>query len=469
MKNTKNWTVMIYLVGDTNLSVDFIWSILEICRVCDDSKAKNFNIVVQFDPSAPGFSTKRYIISELIEGLKKGIPLDELGEEVGYSETAAATVPAIKEFLIRCFREFPDTHRLLVLGGHASGVIGGALLDENSPGVRSNTISTGGIFRALDVAKNAQGVRKIDIFGLDCCVMNSLEVGSAVSKSVDYLVAAEGLEPKAGWPFEKILTILKDDPTIEPENFARLIVKEHTRYYEHYLMAGVSTDMSACNLKAARELRRLTNELATELLEHINERSLLDALVLSHWKAQSYNFENFVDIWDFCNLLEESCPDNFKGAANIKEACRKVKDFVKKKYVLKSCHTGAAFQHSHGVSIYFPWSEDEEELRKYGKLFFSKRHKWVKFLREYLAATQRAMREGTGDEKPPERSGRKGREIRGFVVPVIGRVFPDIPGSLIFPDIPGSLIFPDIPGSLGREMFSRVKNMPVKYKRDECE
>ena len=68
----KQWTVMVYLAGDNNLSEEMIYSIKEMYRV---GASQDFAVTIQFDPSAISPKVRRYEITrENIEDSKKRYP-----------------------------------------------------------------------------------------------------------------------------------------------------------------------------------------------------------------------------------------------------------------------------------------------------------------------------------------------------------------------------------------------------------
>ncbi len=54
-----DWTVMVYMAGDNNLSADCIWALTEMKKL---SGVKGLNIIAQFDPSDGRAKTRRYKI-----------------------------------------------------------------------------------------------------------------------------------------------------------------------------------------------------------------------------------------------------------------------------------------------------------------------------------------------------------------------------------------------------------------------
>lgn len=77
--------------------------------------------------------------------------------------------------------------------------------------------------------------------------------------------------------------------------------------------------------------------------------------------------------------------------------------------VLISCYSGPAFQHSHGLSIYFPWERSavDNELKQYNDLEFAKTTGWGVFLEKYLIKSQREARQ-IDTHGPSYKEGTKG-------------------------------------------------------------
>jgi hypothetical protein len=98
-----------------------------------------------------------------------------------------------------------------------------------------------------------------------------------------------------------------------------------------------------------------------------------------------------MDLHDFARqLLRFSAGRNGPGMDPIRKAGRRVLDAIGAA-VVSSGTTGAELQHSHGLSIYFPWSV-RDFFPEYRNLRFAEETGWVKFLEIYLRATQRMRR-----------------------------------------------------------------------------
>ena len=80
--------------------------------------------------------------------------------------------------------------------------------------------------------------------------MSMAEVYYQLAGSVDYLVGAEGFEPSGGWPYQRILELIGQNPRTvrRTEDIAKQIVDDYVLYYFDYALAGLSVDLSACRL-----------------------------------------------------------------------------------------------------------------------------------------------------------------------------------------------------------------------------
>ena len=455
----KDWTVMIYLAGDNNLSEECIWSIKEMYRA--GLNTDDIALVAQIDSRARRMqhfdigkdlhalrmetlnaANKTYRVVEgnaapkqvlaanpppLVSNDGRDGFLSSRGHKVavakakkaGYT-TAAASVPtppdsmatreALTSFIKRSTTEHPAEHYLLILSGHGAGAVGDSFLVDGFP---ESAFSMGELYGALADAKV-----QIDVLGMDACSMGMLEVGYQLSELVSFLVAAEGFELNTGWPYDKVLDTLNGNPTIQPAELAAKIVDDYTNYYSDYLMAGVSADLSVCDLTKSKELAGAVDRLAKLLTRNLPtakgtyrdtaHHTVADALLLAHWRAQSYRFDEHTDIWDFCNLLEGDLNEKGYSDHGVARACVEVKKLIDgtryagttSGYVVKSRHNGGSFQHSHGVSIYFPWATFRTA---YSELSFAAATHWGEFLEAYVERTRRLPRAGSGERLPVSR------------------------------------------------------------------
>jgi hypothetical protein len=234
-----------------------------------------------------------------------------------------------------------------------------------------------------------QGPR-LDILGMDSCLMSMAEVYFQLVGSVDYLVGAEGFEPGGGWPYQRILKSLADNPDWEPREFASRIVDDYVLYYFDYVLAGLSVDLSACKIVRADSLADAIGKLGEQLIARLKDRAGREIVISARQKAQPYKFDQYVDLLDFCDQLDELKHSDGK----LIECCKTVRAAVRKEEIVKSSsYVGPDYQKSHGLSVYFPWiSAPQKCSNGYEQLQFTQKtnRKWLEFV-ETFAETMRAI------------------------------------------------------------------------------
>jgi hypothetical protein len=459
----KEWTIMVYLAGNNNLVEEMVFALREIYRV---GSRDDFDIIIQFDTGGP---PRRFRVSENPDTLPaEGKELDRVAEAVLKEKTPKGKKEVVRQFLaeilkvsqaredqdlekagvpIRKKRDLRPTKEILqdfltyclygskeegfygskaenymlILSGHGSGAVGD-FLGGNNPTSRLSIRDLPEVFKSFtEQLKDVNGKSKIDVLGMDSCLMSMAEVAYEVHKYVDFMVGAEGFERNSGWPYARLLELLmasKQPLSLPADQMAEAIVRDYTEYYENYTLADLSTDLSAVNLAKLREkvipnLRRLARKMKEKIEEHKkpSPNPVRDAILLSHWEAQSYKDEQYTDLWDFCDLLAHRCAVYKNGkitgdgiAPDLARECEEVRDAIYVEQsdqgaVTLSAYCGAAFQFSHGLSVFFPWAdmkdaEGTSDLDAYKKLKFASEEAadWHGFLKTYLAETQRLPR-----------------------------------------------------------------------------
>jgi hypothetical protein len=395
------WLIMLYMAGDNNLSEAMVLSLQTLKTLRVGGSAGDAAIVAQLDPSGVGLPTQTYDFTHA--GASSRFHLDEC-RTIGAAPTEANTgnPNALSGFIKWAHNLYPNaTRHLLVLSGHGSGTTEDFLLrDDNAADALSIDELGIALSDAYQVLK-----KKIDILGMDACFMSMGEVCYQIREHVDILIGAEGMEPQFGWPYSRILDEAKRlarGKILEPEQLAKTIVEQYVEFYSDYdRSAGRSVDLAAINLRKLHLLHgpftRLIRALnSAKVAEKEDKRS---RLVYAHWRAQTYKADQFVDLYDLCEQTRIQF-DGVKGATNIVKACVEVKEGLTK-CVLKSGCSGFAYQHSHGLSVYFPWSAVRADYRK---LKFATSSGWGKFLERFVSNTRRDKRFDEGQKRHDDRA-----------------------------------------------------------------
>jgi Clostripain family len=407
------WTVMVYMVGDySNLDNNGFADLKEMKKA---GSSPQVALLAQFSRGVKNRPTKRYLLTK---DCRDGALAGDVVAELTCVETSSSET--LTDFIGWSVENFPALHYMLIMWGHGNGADdekfpassvpvlhpGDSLLaaqtNKSLQNMTRNRDGSRGIAlgytvvepqtvdfldsrrfkRALAAATERIG-RKIDILGMDACLMSGIEVCYQVRDSVGFTVAPEGFGPLDGWPYDKIFTELVRKPSLKPEQLARIIVKKYLASYTDY--EDVCVTQSICDLDGCPSLVNAVDALATTLITNLVDVETKKAIILSRWQAQSYEGTEYIDLYDFCSLLEQGC-DN----AEVKGVCQKVINLIgRDNFVVESVYRGAGAQYSYGLSIYFPLTEVSAF---YERLDFAQHTHWVEFLREFQKTTRRPER-----------------------------------------------------------------------------
>jgi cysteine peptidase C11 family protein len=222
--------------------------------------------------------------------------------------------------------------------------------------------------------------------------MAMVEVGYELRDSVCYLIACEEVEPIDSWPYDRIFTELVDHPELTPLQLGQLTVR---KYIVDYKEQGRFVTQSVCDLARSDGLADAITLLGVELEGALKDQDLRTRIMAARAMAQSYYIKDYVDIYDFCDILFSLLDD---PAKDIRRACEAVKKAIgntrravdwSESFVQVHGFYGFPLKSSHGASIYFP-CRDFSPL--YGQLDFAKRIGWSKFIRRYAELAGRPAR-----------------------------------------------------------------------------
>ncbi len=185
--------------------------------------------------------------------------------------------------------------------------------------------------------------------------------------------------------------------------------------------------------------------LSRSLIDGLKTDLLRDLILLAHWKSQSYWQETYTDLYDFCWCLHNYCVDHGDKAEGelldlvraIRNVCLDITAVLDERdeqsAIVASVFAGPAYQYSHGLSVYFPWSEPlsdtpfMEEYKEYKvnqpakestetteadgeTLLEQKEFFWHDFLTAYFKETMRKTRKEEAREVPDVTPGQEVNE-----------------------------------------------------------
>jgi Clostripain family len=420
-KKMRKWTVMVYLAGDNNLDGAGLADLAEMKQVGSNSDVA---VVAQFDRSGRKNHTMRYFLR------RGGTPAEDVAGDLGETNTGDPKV--LEEFILWAAGEYPAEHYMAVIWNHGSGwddenvyrvgrsmkkdivrkrtTISDTDFGNALPYSTARAISGGAMTRAVfrtsvekalttraiafdddarDFLDNVEMKkvfasvtrklgRKIDILGMDACLMSMFEVNYQMRDAALFCVGSEEVEPGDGWPYSTVLSALTSEPSITPRGLSAAIVDKYIRSYK----AADNVTQSACDVSKAATVADAVNGLAGVLTDGLSRTAVRMSLIEARSRVQSYYTADYVDLVDLCGLIRGG-----SDSEEIKAACTAViGSVIENGMVVKSGCKGAGVKHSHGISIYFPAKKISP---LYARLDFVKESKWDAFLKAFIGKTRR--------------------------------------------------------------------------------
>jgi len=232
----QSWLVMLYQDADDKiLEKDIYVDLNEAERVGSSDQVR---IVAQVDRFAGGYaedgdwtSTKRFYVTQDNDLQRVG---SELIADLGEKNMADGNT--LVDFVTWAVQTYPSDKLVLIMSDHGMGWPGGwsdpapPTQKDNSTALSSalgNQLYLHELDAALQTIRQRTGVDKLEMIGLDACLMGQLEVFSALQPHARYAVASEETEPALGWAYASFLRALKANPGMDGAELSRLVVESY--------------------------------------------------------------------------------------------------------------------------------------------------------------------------------------------------------------------------------------------------
>lgn len=233
----QKWLVMLYQDADDQvLEQDIFVDLNEAERVGSTDRV---TIVTQLDRYRGAYqgdgdwtSSRRYLVTQ-------DDNLDRIGSQLvdDLGEVNMADGNTLVSFVTWAMESYPADRYVLVLSDHGMGWPGGWSdpAPASSDSGRAPLVSAldgdflflSEIDRALTDISSQTGVDKLDIVGMDACLMSQMEVYAALQPHAHIALASEEVEPSLGWAYAGFLQALVDNPDMSSQQLATEIVNSY--------------------------------------------------------------------------------------------------------------------------------------------------------------------------------------------------------------------------------------------------
>lgn len=377
MAANAQWTYMVYMAGDNNLSTAGDEDLKEMRQIGSTS---NVNVLAQFD-NAGHEGTRRIHIQR--GGINEKI--DNLGE------TDSGDPLVLEDFITWAYENYPADRYALILWNHGGGwepddldrmarfertknwnvreassrsasklkktifrTSINKILNMDSSRSRAiccddgsrhslDTIELGKVFK---YAKEKTG-KSLDILGMDACLMSNLEVAYQLEPYVSYIVASEESEPNEGWPYSSILDVLTKNTDISTPDLCREIVNAYIKTYEEWGQSDVT--QSALDLSKIKDATESLNLLAKALVDLMPD--VAPAILKAQNKSMCFADYTLWDVSHFCQELSRLTNDDQLNQA-IRDVIGKYKP-QPENFIIAESHLGPSYSQCCGASVYF--------------------------------------------------------------------------------------------------------------------
>jgi predicted nucleic acid-binding Zn-ribbon protein len=432
---------MCYTAGDAMVSASMIAQLKE---VTDAGFQEDTNVLLFFDPNCNGRHARIFDVNHRRkkESRKKTIIGDgrdpfvrNIAEDCDVQDLQQLPAPLTLRYFLEYARAYyPARNYMLFLMGHGIIVGNDQFLPDDDDGSSVTLLQLGKILKNF-----GEKVRATDgefhLVGFHSCGMSSVELAFELQGSAQYMMGTQGAAFPGSWPYrqllKKIFNAISSFPkeqaaTTSPYQPSELVKEillgiQNLSFYNanDFFHAGISADLTMCSLNKDNldALQRALQGLVGALVEGL-KTGAREAIQLAHLESQSYFAESYTDLCDFCECLQQHCPEG-GSHDEIGKACQQVRDLMESerysedpkglfnRLVVFSDFFGPAYQHSNGLSIYFPWQAPPDGvLARYENYAFTGElgsKSWINFLDEYFFRTKRPMKgesPADGDREP---------------------------------------------------------------------
>jgi hypothetical protein len=204
--------------------------------------------------------------------------------------------------------------------------------------------------------------KKIDLIGMDDCLMAMTEVCYQIRNYADYFVGSQEVELAFGWGYAPVVQQFIGKPS--PQDAARGIVKSYENLYKQKINFYTQ---SAVDLNLMNDLKESINLVVQKLMacRDLDQRKVVATLKQARSQTLQFSTTSYVDLHSFFQELQRSIVANLinKGVstkdgvfastvAELKNAVDIATKFLTQAVIANS--SGKALSRARGLSIYYP-------------------------------------------------------------------------------------------------------------------
>ncbi len=370
-----DWVIMFYFNGDNKLS-DSMQTEINIIKNVGTTEEVKFAILSDSDEIG---DTKLYYV------IGKNLVEQDWSEEsdMDDSETIVDFIQKVKtDYIAENYCFIPYSNK----GAGWQGIC----YDQNGDGTM---ITMPELLNALDSVTN-NGLDPLAVLFAQSCLCGNLEFRYQIRSCVEYTVGYADCGLSGDLPYEDILTELINNPSMNPKDFAILIVDlfepANLPFYK------IVQSMGAMQSDKLDDLATVIDDLALFFIDNIDEykTDIQTAWGDTRKYGITWDIDYFIDLQHFLELLTIDSQEFTNLRTDI---INKINNAVIAKAIVEG-------DHSAGFNMYFPGRKLDYNLAlrygdgvlpsEYEETQFAIDTKWDEFIKTYL---------GIGVNTPPDK------------------------------------------------------------------
>jgi hypothetical protein len=402
---TAEWLTVHYVAMDNNLDAYGEWD-ADLHSLEQVGSTPESHHVALYDGDEDGDTVIQYVVEGGVEERPTTDAYTEWPAELNLGDPAT-----LAGFLIWAVEEYPAEKVCLVLNNHGGGWSGICWDDTDG-----DYLQPGEVAEALESFQLTHG-RKVDVILAYACLMSCVEFLYEIAPFADYFVSSQtyswGSEKHGeddyligNYPHDLIFQRLKEEPELEPMEFAVHIVDAFQAYgpwnaQDMSVYRDYSSDTcSAIELAYVPELVLALDQMGKELQDSltglgkvVSQRQLITRVIGSPQEPAAYCTQSFsgqpdwigqgtFTNYDILDLVEQL------GKCDVKPLCtdatlERVRVAAEAAIFAERHGTDPAAGHhvdAHGMSIWLPYRYEEYRVT-YETRAFAQDTSWDEFLR----------------------------------------------------------------------------------------
>lgn len=349
----ESWAIYWYLCG-SDLESDYGAATADLMELLEVDLPENVTVVIE---TGGAYSWQ----NETVEaGYLERYVYTQEGFWCAAQEESASMGDAgtLSDFLKFCHDNYPADHEAVIFWDHGGGSVQGAVFDEMYD---YDSLTLDEFHEAFaQVYDLSEQNPPLELVGFDACLMATIDTAGRFTDVARYLVASEEMEPGCGWNYSGWMGALASDTAMDGSRLGTVICDS---YLEGCIEEGVGDEvtLSLINLSLVPNLIEMYERIGQEAIEHqYEDAAFYMEFSRAAMQAENYGgntdssgYANLVDLGDLIRQNSHNLPQYSEELLNALESC-----------VLYKIN-GSYKRESSGLSCYFSYNSDEEELEQY--------------------------------------------------------------------------------------------------------